>query len=133
MGLDDDLLVDTAPTVSDLTSTQDVHTEMHIDEEGRPNFPPSKDGEILSSVESRKVPVPVHRMSPLKSTWPKIYPPLVSHLNLQVRMNIKGKAVELRTSKHTSDAGALQKGEDFVVCSHRALSQSLPLSILWLS
>lgn len=29
-------------------------------------------------------------------------------------MNLKGKAVELRTSKHTGDDGALQKGEDFV-------------------
>lgn len=53
-------------------------------------------------------------MSPLKTHWPKIYPPLVEHLKLQVRMNIKSKAVELRTSKFTTDAGALQKGEDFV-------------------
>lgn len=29
-------------------------------------------------------------------------------------MNVKNRAVELRTSKHTTDSGALQKGEDFV-------------------
>jgi hypothetical protein len=29
-------------------------------------------------------------------------------------MNTKNKAVEMRTSKHTTDPGALQKGEDFV-------------------
>ncbi len=29
-------------------------------------------------------------------------------------MNVKARAVELRTSKHTTDSGALQKGEDFV-------------------
>ena len=29
-------------------------------------------------------------------------------------MNANKKAVELRTSKHTTDTGALQKGEDFV-------------------
>ena len=29
-------------------------------------------------------------------------------------MNLKGRAVEMRTSKHTTDSGALQKGEDFV-------------------
>jgi RNA-binding protein PNO1 len=29
-------------------------------------------------------------------------------------MNVKNKAVELRTSKHTIDAGALQKGANFV-------------------
>jgi RNA-binding protein PNO1 len=53
-------------------------------------------------------------MTPLKASWPKIYPPLVEHLKLQVRMNIKNRAVELRTSKHTTDPGALQKGDDFV-------------------
>jgi hypothetical protein len=29
-------------------------------------------------------------------------------------MNTKNKAIELRSSKHTTDPGALQKGEDFV-------------------
>ena len=53
-------------------------------------------------------------MTPLKNSWPKIYPPLVEHLKLQVRMNTKAKAVELRTSNATTDTGALQKGEDFV-------------------
>lgn len=48
------------------------------------------------------------------ASWSKIYPPLVEHLKLQCRMNVKTKAVELRTSRHTTDVGALQKGEDFV-------------------
>jgi RNA-binding protein PNO1 len=44
-----------------------------------------------------------------------VYSPLVENLKLQVRMNVKSRAVELRTSsKHTTDPGALQKGEDFV-------------------
>lgn len=63
---------------------------------------------------SRKVPIPPHRFTPLKSAWVKIYPPLVEHLKLQVRMNPHRKVVEMRTSKHTTDDGALQKGEDFV-------------------
>jgi rRNA processing protein Krr1/Pno1 len=53
-------------------------------------------------------------MAPLKSAWPKIYPPLVEHLKLQVRMNLKDKTVELRSSAITIDTGALQKGADFV-------------------
>lgn len=65
-------------------------------------------------VESRKVPIPPHRVSPLKAAWPKMYPPLVEHLKLQVRMNVKSKCVELRNHKKTTDPGALQKGEDFV-------------------
>lgn len=52
-------------------------------------------------------------MTPLKQNWTKIYPPLVEHLKLQVRMNPGKKAIELRTSKSTTDEGALQKGCDF--------------------
>lgn len=87
---------------------------MRIDEEGRPLFTPETSSNSAYRVETRKVPIPPHRMTPLKASWPKIYPPLVEHLKLQVRMNIKNKAVELRTSKFTNDSGALQKGEDFV-------------------
>ena len=96
-------------------SSEDIG--MQIDEEGRPRFAPvstQSDSPTAVRIQSRKVPIPPHRMSPLKTNWPKIYPPLVEHLQLQVRMNIKSKAVELRTSKFTTDAGALQKGEDFV-------------------
>ncbi|KAJ3121838.1 pre-rRNA-processing protein pno1 [Physocladia obscura] len=64
--------------------------------------------------EFRSVPIPPHRMTPLKKEWLKIYSPLVEHLKLQVRMNIKRKSVELRTCKETIDTGALQKGADFV-------------------
>ena len=53
-------------------------------------------------------------MAPLKASWPKIYSPLVQHLKLQVRMNTKSKSVELRSSKFTESAGALQTGVDFV-------------------
>ncbi|KAL5428447.1 pre-rRNA-processing protein pno1 [Paraphaeosphaeria minitans] len=63
---------------------------------------------------SNPPPVPPHRMTPLKTNWPKIYPPLVEHLKLQVRMNTSKKSVEMRTSSATTDTGALQKGEDFV-------------------
>lgn len=87
---------------------------MHVDEEGRPVFTPVKNTNSAYKVETRKVAVPPHRMTPLKTYWMKIYPPLVEHLKLQVRMNIKNRAVELRTSKFTKDPGALQKGEDFV-------------------
>ena len=38
----------------------------------------------------------------------------MEHLRLQVRTNLKGRNVELRTSKYIVDNGALQKGEDFV-------------------
>jgi len=87
---------------------------MQLDATEAPLFTPETAQPIIHRSESRKVPVPPHRMTPLKAAWPKIYPPLVEHLKLQVRMNIKSKAVELRTSKFTSDTGALQKGADFI-------------------
>jgi len=91
-----------------------VDETMHVDEEGRPIFAPAKKPKSSVNSESRKVPIPPHRMTPLKTAWPKIFPPLVEHLLLQVRMNLRDKAVELRTSKKTVDPGALQKGADFV-------------------
>lgn len=116
---DEDLLIDpTQPAATESTPppvpSTIIDSEMQVDEEGRPKFAPAKVTDGPRRVETRKVPIPPHRMTPLKSTWPKIYPPLVEHLKLQVRMNVKNKAVELRTSKHTTDAGALQKGDDFV-------------------
>ena len=89
-------------------------TQPTIDESGRPKFAPSKDIPLAFRREQRHVPVPPHRITPLKNSWPKIYPPLVEHLKLQVRYNTKKQSVELRTGSHTEDSGALQKGEDFV-------------------
>ncbi|KAF2968936.1 hypothetical protein GQX73_g4626 [Xylaria multiplex] len=84
-----------------------------VDEEDRPHFPQVQNDDGAFRVQSRKVPVPPHRFTPLKANWPQIYPPLVEHLKLAVRMNVKHKAVELRNSK-VSSPGALQKGEDFI-------------------
>lgn len=48
--------------------------------------------------EFRRVPVPPHRMSPLKREWVNLYTPMVDMLGLQVRMNVKRRAVELKVS-----------------------------------
>ena len=77
-------------------------------------FSPENPSKKTHRVEERKVRVPPHRMTPLKTSWPKIYPPLVEHLHLQVRMNLPKKTIELRTSPHTTDPSALQKGADFL-------------------
>lgn len=121
---DDDILIDApdaaaaAPDAEVEAPQQPAETDMQlddaVDEEGRPRFAPSSSRSEAVRVEHRKVPIPPHRMTPLKASWPKIYPPLVEHLKLQCRMNMKSKAVELRTSKSTTDNGAIQKGADFV-------------------
>lgn len=70
-------------------------------------------GSVAKS-QLRKIPIPPHRMSPLKRDWPKIYTPLVEQANLMVRMNPRTRSVEIKTSKHTDDLGVLQKAADFV-------------------
>ncbi|GLI72331.1 pre-rRNA-processing protein pno1 [Penicillium ochrochloron] len=118
MDQDDEILIDaqgaTEPDVTNPVADSAADNEMRIDEEGRPVFTPAKETNTAYRIETRKVPVPPHRMTPLKANWTKICPPIVEHLKLQVRMNIKSRAVELRTSKFTADVGALQKGADFI-------------------
>ncbi|KZO97905.1 eukaryotic type KH-domain (KH-domain type I) [Calocera viscosa TUFC12733] len=81
-----------------------------------PPFPPLSAAAQRSHIkaETRKIPIPPHRMTPLKKDWIKIFTPLVEMLALQVRMNTYRRCVELRSSKHTDDIGALQKGSEFV-------------------
>ncbi|KAF8077679.1 hypothetical protein FPV67DRAFT_7558 [Lyophyllum atratum] len=99
-GDDDDLIIDVDP----LQTTS------------APAFPPlaaNADKTRLKS-ETRRIPIPPHRMTPLKKDWINIFGPLTEILGLQVRMNVQRRCVEARTSKETKDIGALQKGADFV-------------------
>ncbi|CAZ79271.1 unnamed protein product [Tuber melanosporum] len=119
---EDDVLIDAFASLTQPEDTaavaqtpRDIEGDgMRLDEEGRPKFKPAGAVKVFKKGENRKISIPPHRMTPLKSAWPKIYPPLVEHLKLQVRMNLKDKAVELRASKETIDTGALQKGADFI-------------------
>ncbi|KAL1843380.1 hypothetical protein VTJ49DRAFT_1967 [Mycothermus thermophilus] len=132
---DDDLLVDMQEASTQANAAvppqpAEDTTDMAIDEEGRPKFAPGKDIDPIRRSETRKIPIPPNRMSALKANWTKAnvhslpvsihstisrtYPPLVDHCKLQVRMNVKEKRVELRSSKHTASNEALQMGADFV-------------------
>mmetsp|Transcript_9385 Transcript_9385/g.26333 ORF Transcript_9385/g.26333 Transcript_9385/m.26333 type:complete len:222 (-) Transcript_9385:1609-2274(-) len=85
------------------------------EEDMKPSFEPMTAFDLSGGkVEKRKVPVPPHRLTPLKAQWMELYKPIVEHMKLQIRMNQKARAVELRTSEHTTDPGALQKAEDFL-------------------
>ncbi|EPX70817.1 RNA-binding protein Rbp28 [Schizosaccharomyces octosporus yFS286] len=113
-GNEDDVMIDTTGNTTEVTETRGDST---MDIEGAPRFAPVQpkiEKKRGLKPQTRKVPIPPHRMTPLRNVWPKLYPPLVEHLFLQVRMNVKARAVELRESKATSDPGALQKGMDFV-------------------
>ena len=60
--------------------------------------------------ETRKVAVPKHRFGPLKENWMKIFNPVVEHLKLQIRFNLKTRNVEIRTGKETENISNVQKG-----------------------
>lgn len=45
---------------------------------------------------TRRVQVPEHRYTPLRNDWTKICTPIVQHLKLQIRMNLKKRTVDLR-------------------------------------
>ncbi|CAE8642112.1 unnamed protein product, partial [Polarella glacialis] len=62
----------------------------------------------------RRIQVPPHRMTPLKASWIGLIEPMVEHMKLQVRMNTKRRAVEIRNSEHTTDIGYLQKAADYM-------------------
>jgi RNA-binding protein PNO1 len=64
--------------------------------------------------EYRRIRCPSHRYTPLRESWEQLLTPLVEYLKLQVRFNTRTRSVEIKTSPHTLDSGALQKGADFV-------------------
>ncbi|KAJ1471645.1 hypothetical protein T484DRAFT_3502496 [Baffinella frigidus] len=77
---------------------------------------PLRTGDSLGgrTAQLRHVPVPPNRFTPLKRNWSAISAPIVQTLRLQVRMNLKRRAVELRTCELTSDAGALARAADML-------------------
>ncbi|XP_047487918.1 RNA-binding protein PNO1-like [Penaeus chinensis] len=94
----------------------DATTTMEVEEEGetkKPHFPPAKKEKLVDS-EMRRVFIPPNRYTPLKDSWTKIYSPLVEHLKLQVRFNLKNRNVELRTGPETDDPNSIQKAADFI-------------------
>jgi len=108
-----DVVIDTSDFASKLKAAAPVVSAE--DMEFKPTF------EALSAqkmngnkVELRRVPVPQHRFTPLKENWMAIYKPITDMLKLDMRMNLKTKKVEIKTTKDTPDVGSLQKAADFV-------------------
>merc|ERR1712106_48877 len=92
-------------------STMDIEKEEGAS--ALPYFPPAKKEKLVTE-ECRKIPVPQNRYTPLKEAWTKIYEPIVEHLKLQIRFNLKSRCVEIRTGKETEDPNSIQKASDFI-------------------
>jgi len=89
-------------------------TEEDVDQD-KPSFNALTAAEMNGGkTEYRRIAVPANRLTPLKEHWNSIYEPIVKHMKLQIRMNLKTKSVELRTSEHTEEVASLQKAADFV-------------------
>lgn len=84
---DDELMIDTDPTVLSLNTSTSALA-----------FPPVAPGAEKSTLKSemRRIPMPPHRMTPLKKDWLNIFGPLTEILGLQVRMNVQRRSVEIR-------------------------------------
>lgn len=80
---------------------------------GKQQFPALTPKQQGLKRQMRRIPVPPHRLTPLKNSWTTLIAPLVEHMKLQVRMNVKRRSVEIRNSEGTSDIGYLQKAADY--------------------
>ena len=83
---DDEVMIDTDPSAPP-----------QADAPAFPPLPASAQRSALKS-EIRRIPIPPHRMTPLKKDWVNIFSPLTEMLQLQVRMNVQRKCVEIRVS-----------------------------------
>ncbi|WWC72744.1 pre-rRNA-processing protein PNO1 [Kwoniella pini CBS 10737] len=112
---DDEILIASSSSSSSNVIQQNTTTTINGESSGsgfKP-LPQSQTNGVLKG-EFRRIPIPPHRMTPLKKEWVNLYTPMVDMLGLQVRMNTMRRSVELKTSGHTVDTGAIQKGADFV-------------------
>ena len=125
-GDDDELMIDAdAPPVPHTGSA--------------PAFPPLPASALRTGLksETRRIPIPPHRMTPLKKDWVSIFGPMTEILGLQVRMNVQRRCVEARVSlstlsrveeKSTKSAGRHQNIQRTLVPSKRVpiLSRLMP-------
>lgn len=92
---DDAVMIDTDPTDPQLAPSTSAAAET-------PSFPPlsesAKQAALAKKSETRRIPIPPHRMTPLKKDWINVFGPLTEILGLQVRMNVQRRCVEVRVS-----------------------------------
>ncbi|KAL4458752.1 hypothetical protein ABPG75_013617 [Micractinium tetrahymenae] len=117
-GAADDLLQPAAPMMDIEAGTEEAPHAAEGAGGGaapKPKFPPLSSHELNGKkIEFRRVPVPQHRMTPLKNNWLALFKPVTENLKLDMRMNLKTRKVEIKTTPETPDAGNLQRAADFV-------------------
>lgn len=81
--------------------------EINIDEITKPS-------KITEEADFRRISVPPHRMTPLRTSWETIVKTIVERLKLQIRMNTKKKCVEIKSCAETPDKLNIQRAADFI-------------------
>lgn len=95
---DDDVLISTnAASTPNTTGPSDAPVAAATTSSGFAPLNAAAQSTVLKN-EFRRIPIPPHRMTPLKRDWVNLYTPMVEMLGLQVRMNPQRKAVELKVS-----------------------------------
>lgn len=64
-------------------------------------------------VHNLRVPVPLHRLTPLRDAWMDIYTPIAQHMKLQIRFDTAKRFIELQTCEETESPHAITKAADF--------------------
>ena len=97
------------------TGAEDNNIQMTgIDVDYTNNIQNNENTKIKIKQDYRRIIVPSNRLKPLKENWVTIVKALVDHMKIQVKMNVKMKCVEIRSSENTEDVSALQKSEEFL-------------------
>lgn len=99
---DDEVMIDVDPESAPTPSTAPSF----------PTLPKSSLSSTTSKTETRRVPIPPHRMTPIKKDWINIFSPLTEILGLQVRMNVHRRCVEIRVSLLVALADACSRYDD---------------------
>jgi RNA-binding protein PNO1 len=94
---DDTILIPTSSTSTSVLPCISAAPDALPSSSGFTPLPASSTNTVLKN-EFRRIPIPPHRMAPLKREWVNLYTPMVEMLGLQVRMNVKRRAVEIKVS-----------------------------------
>ena len=89
-----DILVEAAPMSLDIEAGVLDEATQQGKPGVKPKFAPvTAYEENGKKIEFRRVPVPQHRMTPLKNAWLTLYQPVTENLKLDMRMNLKTRKV----------------------------------------
>lgn len=95
----------------------DVDPESAPQPPSAPSFPALPAAAAQSTTlksETQRIPIPPHRMTPIKKDWISIFSPLTEILGLQVRMNVQRRCVEIRVCVRQSSVSTPN-----IVCRRR--------------